>query len=466
VHLGAEQLGLWAVVLASTSVARLSDLGLTGSVVKFVARYRALNDEAQAANVVQTAAISIAVVMAVLILAIYPLLDNVLMLAVPEQSMPQAKSILPWALFSLWLVSVGGVFQSGLDGCQRMDIRNSLMIIGNVLFLGASLWLVPNYDLVGLAIGQAAQALFLALTSWAMLRRQIPSLPFLPIHWSKEKFKEIFNYAVNFQINSIAILLFDPLTKLLMSRYGGLSSAAFYEMASQLVVKLRALVISATQSLTPAVAELHERSPEHVRALYIKAYKIVFFATIPLFAAILISLPIVSVLWIGHIERQFLVFGVFLVIGWGMNTLMGPAYFFNLGTGDLKWNSIAHVAMAALNVLLGLYLGEHFGGEGVAFGTLTSLVIASWLVLIALHVRYNISFSMLLPKDHIGILVAALLSISFAALMFTSDQLDGDTTQQFIVCAAVYLFVIGVVMRKYSYRKLFAIDTPKQENIS
>src|SRR5512139_639670 len=235
VHLGAEQLGLWSVILASTSVARLSDLGLTGSVVKFVARYRALKDDEQAAEVVQTAGISIALVMAVLLLMIYPLLDDVLKLSIPSQSMQQALSILPWAVLSLWLGSVGSVFQSGLDGCQRMDIRNLLMMLGNLLFLGAALWLVPLYGLVGLAVAQAAQGLLLMIANWLVLRHHLKSLPWLPGHWSKAKFKEMFGYAVNFQINSIAILLFDPITKLLMSRYGGLSGAAYYEMASQLV---------------------------------------------------------------------------------------------------------------------------------------------------------------------------------------------------------------------------------------
>ena len=240
-HLGSEQLGLWSVILASTSVARLSDLGLTGSVVKFVARYRALKDDAQAADVVQTAAISIALAMGALVLLLYPLLDFLLRLSIPVQSMPQALSILPWAVFSLWLGSVGGVFQSGLDGCQRMDLRNILMVAGNLLFLGAALWLVPRYGLMGLAIGQAVQGLLLMLASWVTLRRQLKSLPWLPLHWSKSKFKEMFGYAVNFQVSAIAMLLFDPATKLLMSRFGGLSSAAYYEMASQLVVKLRAL---------------------------------------------------------------------------------------------------------------------------------------------------------------------------------------------------------------------------------
>jgi O-antigen/teichoic acid export membrane protein len=39
VRLGPEQLGVWSVVLASTSVARLSDMGFSGAVVRFVARH-------------------------------------------------------------------------------------------------------------------------------------------------------------------------------------------------------------------------------------------------------------------------------------------------------------------------------------------------------------------------------------------------------------------------------------------
>ena len=69
-QLGAEQLGLWSVLLASTSVARLSDLGLTSGVVKFVARYRARQDDAAASEVVQTTATSIALGMGLALLAL------------------------------------------------------------------------------------------------------------------------------------------------------------------------------------------------------------------------------------------------------------------------------------------------------------------------------------------------------------------------------------------------------------
>lgn len=453
-HLGTEQLGLWSVVLASTSVARLSDMGLTGSVVKFVARYRALNDDAQAADVVQTAALSIAGVMAVLVIAVYPLLDNLLTLAIPGKSMAQAISILPWAVFSLWLGSVGGVFQSGLDGCQRMDIRNILMIFGNVSFLGSAFWLVPRFGLIGLAIGQAGQGFLLMLASWLVLRRQLHSLPWLPTHWSKVKFKEMFGYAVNFQINSIAILLFEPAIKLLMSRYGGLSSAAYYEMANQFVIKLRALLIAANQALVPAVAELQETAPEKVREVYLKTYRLLFFVAVPFYAAILISLPVVSRLWIGHIESQFLLFGTVLAIGWGLSNLANPAYFINLGTGDLKWNSISHVSMAILNVLLGLILGPKYGGLGVAISAMIALVSACCFIIFALHKQYKISFWAIVPSEHYFLLIVVLCCIALSLWISVANPLHQLAFISGAINLGVYLMIVSVLMWFHPYKKL------------
>jgi O-antigen/teichoic acid export membrane protein len=453
-HLGTEQLGLWSVILASTSVAKLTDMGLTSSVVKYVARYRALKDDEQAAEVVQTAVISIALVMIVLVMLIYPLLDDVLKLSIPDKSMPLALSILPWAVISLWLGCVGGVFQSGLDGCQRIDIRNILTIIGNVLFFMAAIWLVPRYGLIGLALGQAAQGLLLMVASWLVLRCQLTTLPWFPIHWSKAKFKEMFGYALNFQISSIAIMFFDPITKLLMSRYGGLSSAAYYEMASQMVVKLRSILSSANQALVPAVAELNETSPEKVRELYLKAYRLLFFILVPFYASILIALPMVSELWIGHSEVQFLRFGVLLAIGWGLNNLIGPAYFLNLGTGDLKWNSIAHIVMAILNVLLGLILGPMLGGLGVAISAMTALVFASGFVIYALHRKYKIPFHTIVPSEHYLLLFIVLCCIALSMWINILQMLNQSAVITGAINLGLYLLLVGIVMWNHPYKVL------------
>lgn len=441
VKLGTEQLGLWSVILASTSVVRLSDLGITGSVVKFVAKYQAINQPENASSIIQTAVISIAAVMAVICLAIYPFLDTILSFAIPAESMDQALVILPWAILTLWLASIGGVFQSALDGCHRMDIKNAVLMFANIAFLASAFWLVPAYGLKGLALAQAAQAGLVLLLCWYFLRKNV-ELPIIPMAWSLAKFKEMFSYSLNFQINSIAILLFDPVVKLLMSKYAGLSSAAFYEMANQLVTKLRAVIISANQAFVPAVAELHELNPTKVRELYIKAFGFVAFISIPFFSLIALSLPLLSKVWIGHVEMQFVLFGALLSLGWAVNTLSGPAYFFNLGTGRLKWNTVAHVSMAALNVILGFTFGVQFGGVGVAIAAMIAVITSSALLIGMWHWENSVLLSESPNDYHARVFLGSLAGLASGGIIYSIDSISDHVIIKAISAMAILVALV------------------------
>ena len=423
-QLGPEQLGLWSVILASTSVARLSDLGMTASVVKFIARYQGKHEEQQRSEVVQTAAISVAVCMVILAGAAFPFLSGILAYALPATAMPVAVTLLPWAVLSLWLSSVAAVFQSGLDGCQRMDLKNVIMIIGNMMFLLASFALVPTYGLEGLAISQAAQASLILIISWIALRRQIKDLPMIPFNWSGSKFKEMLHYAVNLQIASVTLLLFDPVIKMLMSRYGGLSSTGYYEMASQVVVKVRSILIAASQALTPAAAGLPKEAIRQICELYKDSYQIFFFATILIFTALALAIPPLSIIWIGRIDSEFIGLGIILAIGWGLNTLSTPSYFINLGTGDLKWNTFSHALISVLNLSLGVALGHAYGTFGVASAAMISLIAGSAFLVNNMHYRFRISLLESIPKQHRGLAISATLGLGFSFFAYQTTMID------------------------------------------
>ena len=451
-NLGADKLGLWSVILAGTSVARLSEMGITGSVVKFIARYRAADDQKQAGEVVQTAAISIALVMAVLGVLVLPFLGKVLSYAVPDVSMPLATGLLPWAMLTLWLSSIGGVFQSGLDGCQRMDLRNIILMAGNIVFLVASFWLVPEYGLKGLAIGQAAQAGVLLIINWLVLRRQLGAQPIIPIQWRLEKFKEMFRYAVSFQITSIALLFFEPAVKVLMSKYAGLSSTGYYEMASQLVIKVRALVVSAGQALTPAAAALDETSKDKVYELYKASYRIVFLVTVPIFTGIIVSLPLVSLLWIGKVEPGFVIIACILAVGWGFNTLTTPAYFVNLGTGDLKWNMLSHSLLSVLTVALGFGLGRAYGGVGVVLAAMASLILASAMLVLNINRRCHSTLADFVPDEHRPLALASVLSIVFSLKVYHTTLLDLSVQLRSLIAIGGSAILALAMLSRHAYR--------------
>ena len=104
--LGIEKLGIWSVLLASVTVARVSELGLSGSVTKFVAQHIARDEKQTAGEIVETGAISVAATIAALSIIFYPVLKWLLAKFLPAGALPEALSVLPFALFSLWLTSL------------------------------------------------------------------------------------------------------------------------------------------------------------------------------------------------------------------------------------------------------------------------------------------------------------------------------------------------------------------------
>ena len=105
-RLGIEQVGVWAVVLATASAARVSEMGLAGSVTKYVAASRAEGNDRAASEVLQTAAITLAAVLGLILLVGYSSLFRVLQYLLPVNGLEQGRAVLPYAVMSLWLPHV------------------------------------------------------------------------------------------------------------------------------------------------------------------------------------------------------------------------------------------------------------------------------------------------------------------------------------------------------------------------
>jgi O-antigen/teichoic acid export membrane protein len=441
--IGVELLGVWSLVLSTTGVARISELGFSTSAVKFVAKYRALERGDTVAEVIQTAALSIGALTGLVLLIAYPLADWIFGFVVPVERLNVALSILPYALVSLWISQVTSVFLSGLDGTQRIDLKNVLMIVSAVFYLVCSLALTPGYGLRGLAWANVMQAGLTMLGSWLLLKRDL-ELPLFPYRWSYTIFKEMLGYAASLQLISVLKMLCDPLTKALMTMFGSLSAVGYYQMASRMVQQFRTLIISANQVVVPVIADLQERNPESVQRLYWDSYRLLFYISVPFYAVIAVLVPVISRMWIGGYEETFVLYSVLLVIGWFVNTLSGPAYFANLGTGDLRWNTIGHVSTALLNIGLGFVLGSLYGTNGVVFGWVCALVLSSLVIIVPCHLQHGIRLRELVPRESVGLVLASLVAVVVTVVLYS--QLEGAWSLVALTSALGLLFVLVVII--------------------
>src|SRR5215469_13510564 len=70
--IGIERLGIWSLVLATTSVVTLANQGFSTSIVKFVAKYAARKSHDEICALVETALISIGAALGAAVLVLYP----------------------------------------------------------------------------------------------------------------------------------------------------------------------------------------------------------------------------------------------------------------------------------------------------------------------------------------------------------------------------------------------------------
>ncbi len=457
--IGVERLGIWSLVLATTSVVTLANQGFSTSIVKFVAKYAARENAEDVSLLMQTAVISIGVALAFVSAGLYPAAKWILQIVLPPQNFPEASAILPLALASLWLTVLEGVLQAGLAGHQWIALCNYLEMSGSLSYLLLAFLFVPRHGLFGLACAQAIQAALILIVTWVLLRKRIRTLPLIPRQWSRAHFSELASYGLHFQIITASQALREPVTKALITRFGGLALTGYYDLAARCVFTLREMIVQANQVLVPTISHLQERDPESIPIVYRESYRLVFFLAVPAFTCLTVVSPLISRVWIGRYEPVFVEFVAILAAGWLVNVLSNPAYVVDLGMGALRWVSIGCIATAILNAGLGFFAGRygaalHIGGQTVVGALAFSLALGYVVVLVAYHLENRVPFSQLLPKESGGILLASVVgALIFLPLFFGLLPHSFWPMHATVAAAAALIATIGIAMWVHPMRK-------------
>ena len=249
-------------------------------------------------------------------------------------------------------------------------------------------------------------------------------------------------------------MLFDPMTKALLSRYGDLASVGYYEMASRMIIQLRSLLTAPNQILVPVIAGLQETDSDRILNVYKVSCRLQIFLSLPLYAGILSVIPVVSVLWIGTYEWTFVLYSLLLTLGWFINGLINPAYFSNLGIGNLKWNTLAHVVIGVLNAILGVVLGIKYGGTGVVIAWVISLAIGSSVVIFVFHHDHRIPLREMFPAENIWLIIACAVGVSVAWLAYGYLHTVLASVWTALACSSAFVAAIAIPGWRHPMRPL------------
>lgn len=446
--LGVKLLGVWSLILSFSSIANMANLGLTSGLVKFVAEYLAENNSHKIGNLIFTSFISLVVLFSFISLALFLGGRQLLQLFIEKQFLTIAISILPWSLASLSINAVSGVFTSVLEGYQKNYLRNFIFVFSGIIMFGITLLLTPTFGLKGIAMAQLMQAIVIMLIAAFMVIKISPTNRISGWKWSSLTFKDIFHYGYKFQAVSICQLLYEPTTKILLSKFGGLALLGHYEMASRLINQFRAMLINANQVVIPIVAEAFKsKTKEDSTHFYINMSRVLALFTIPLTTALIVLTPLISIIWIGENSLNFCFSMYVLAISSMFNILCGPSYFSCLGEGRLSLLVKVHVLMAILNLGFGYLLGLLLGGYGNILGWGLALIIGSIVLVVDYNKTKNIYLNTVYSKNEKQLGLISLLLIGITIVLYSTITMDVSITYLTLICFCFLAAFIPVLIK-------------------
>ena len=425
--------GTWAVFLAVNGLTSLADLGLVGTLSKFVAEYYAQHDIKAVARVLNSG-LAVFLVLAVMIGAglwvATPLMANWLFRG---SVVTRQEVVVLFRLFSIVVVTniLNLMFASVTTGLQRLDITN--VISAGSLFLSAlfsAILLLQGQGLRGLVFGYIASAILTVGAYLVTIAKLLPEVSMNPLRFDKHEAGKMFSFSFRLYLTQAAVVVNNQIEKIFLALLVGVAAAGWYDIASDVATKIRGALGFVLSPVLPAASELNALGDEdRIQELYFRTHKYLALIGVPAVCFVAAISGRFVELWIGPAMKMVALPLAVLVVVSLINLATGPGFLIFAGRAHLKPGVDAAIVGIVSNIVISFALIYASGFSGAVLGTAASLILAACYFIVVFHRQTGYSFIRLIREAFIkpilcaGVAIATVLLVIPAAVVSWSGLL-------------------------------------------
>ena len=385
-RLGDGPYGVWAFVESILAYFTLFDLGIAACVVRFVARFHTTGDRDELNRLVSTA-LALFLGLGALAFAIGGGLLPVVLPSLENAGVPRDE-VLAFALLMLANLATTlplSLFPSVLDGLERFGPKSAVRVsVLAVRTIGTVVIMEKQPSL--LALGVLFTACNLAEHgAFALLSfRLLPGLRFSGRLVDRATLRRVKGYSLNAFLAMVAGRTCVQSGIVIVGALMGAAPVTYFALASRLVEFAKALLRTATNTLTPAVSSLEAAGDtDAIRQLFLRGTRWVLYLILPVHLGLIVfGRPFLSV-WLGGVEYADRCYLPLVILSSTLTLVIAQSMAARIlyGTGRLTQFARAAMLEAVGNVGLSVVLGVRYGLIGVAIGVaLPNLVMCLWVI--------------------------------------------------------------------------------------
>ena len=267
------------------------------------------------------------------------------------------------SLLRLFLIVIAAnvltqLFASVTTGLQRLDLTNVLSAV-NVLLsaIFGGFLLVQGWGLRGLVYGYTASAILTIVIYLVVVKRLLPEVALNPLRFDSTEARKMFGYSLRLYVTQAAVAIHNQIEKVFLATLVGVVAAGWYDIASDVALKVRGSIGVILSPVLPAASELNALGDEaRLKELHYRAHKYLAVCGVPFVAFVVAVSRRFVELWVGpNLVMIAFPLSVLVVVNF-LNLVTGPGFLRLAGKGDLKPGIQSAMVGMVLNVVLSLIL--------------------------------------------------------------------------------------------------------------
>lgn len=368
-QLGAESYGLWVLIVSTTGLFTMMDLGLTAGVGRRVAA-QVHGQQADVINDTLSSALAMLVVLAVATLVLTVLTAALFPFAfeIPAAKLQDVMTALLISGIGSAVYFPAAVYDAVLWGRERFDLHNAVEIPTVLVRLFAIMLLVrPTTTLTELALIVVLPAIAGYAVRTAIVYRMQPGLRIRPSGIRKSILFDLLSFGQWFGVLTFSRAALQQVTTLIVGHSLGPSAVTVFTIPRVLVSYANWMAAAITQVIAPRFAALQSANEnEGQRTLFMVASRIAMvFAVFTAGGLAVCGMPFLSVWQPGAAEPAYV---LLLILAAGELFALSQWVGYNLAISTGRHAVLARLGLAEL-LFVGItcYIASRFAGlVGVA----------------------------------------------------------------------------------------------------
>ena len=262
--LGNTYYGVWNIIMDMTGYLGLLEMGVRQSIIRYVAKYRAV-DDMDSLNRITSSAFSIygvtslvAAVISLGLAALFPYL-----VTVSTGTIPVARWVIVITGLNVAQGLIFSVYFGVILGIQRYDVLAKTGVVVAIIKAGATVLLLMNgFGLIALSLLHMVLNLAYSMYAIYYCKKEIPGLEIRFRMYGSEWSGKIFNYSFKTFVMFIGQKIVYYSDSIVIGIMLGPAYVTYFVIGASLTEYMRRIVVQMTQMFTPLTSELQARGEE------------------------------------------------------------------------------------------------------------------------------------------------------------------------------------------------------------